>query len=62
MERNLAVVLPVPNGAYRERILAAAERHGFRAGFFSNEREAAPALPEAEVILGQSAFLARNAR
>ena len=61
MERILTVVLPVPNGAYRERILAAAERHGFRAEFFSNEREAAPALPEAEVILGQSAFLARNA-
>lgn len=61
MERIMAVVLPVPNGAYRERILAAAGRYGFRAEFFANEREALPALPEAEVILGQSAFLARNA-
>ena len=61
MERNLVVVLPVTEAKHRERILAAAVRHGFSVQFFANGQEALPELSKAEVVLGQSAFLAQNA-
>ena len=61
MNRKLAVVLPALNDCYREQILAAARRHGFSVSFFTNDQDALPALSDAEVILGQSAFLSRNA-
>ena len=61
MKRNLVVVLPVLREEHRAKILSAAEKHGFTAAFFTNDQEALPALVDAEVILGQSDFLARNA-
>lgn len=61
MRRKLVVVLPVLNDSYCERILATAVPHGFDVSFFTEDRQALPALSDAEVILGQSDFLSRHA-
>ena len=61
MNKKMLIVLPVLNDSCRKQILAAAEQHGFDVSFFTNDHDALSALSDAEVVLGQSAFLSRNA-
>ena len=61
MERALVVVLAGLEEAHRERIAAAAQAHGFSTFFCDSDQEALPLLRNAEIVLGQSAFLAQNA-
>ena len=58
MSRKLTVVLPALEDFHRDRIREAADRLGFQALFFDSEAAAVPELAEAEIVLGQSAFLA----
>ncbi len=61
MGRLLMIVLPVVEKENRKRIETAAEAHGFTVSYYKDEKEALTYLEEAEVILGQSAALAKNA-
>ncbi len=60
MQRKLVTVISVLNEAHREKIRAAAARHGFEALFFDSEAQALPHLSDAEIVFGQSAFFAKN--
>ncbi len=57
MPGKLIVVLPVLEEHHRNRIRAAAEKQGFEALFFSTDREALPALKDAEILFTQSSAL-----
>ena len=59
MSRKLVTVISVLDPGHRERIAAAAEKHGFEALFFDDDLSARPALADAEIVFGQSAALAR---
>ena len=61
MRRKMVVVLPVLGSEYCEQISLSAATHGFDVSFFTEAQEALPALADAEVILGQSELLSRNA-
>ncbi len=61
MSRSLTVVLPDLTEEHISRIRDAAGAHGFECRFFSRSAEALPFLADAEVILGGSPFLSRNA-
>ena len=58
---KLIVVLPNLNETHRHRIRVAAADHGLEVSFFEHTRDSLPALEEAEIILGQSEHLAKNA-
>ncbi|MBQ7454889.1 MAG: D-2-hydroxyacid dehydrogenase [Clostridia bacterium] len=60
MGGKLVVVLPELEERHRSRIRAAAEKNGFEALFLEGNAQALPHLADAEIILGQSAFLAKN--
>lgn len=61
MRRKMVVVLPVLGSEHCEQISLSAATHGFDVSFFTEAQEALPALADAEVILGQSELLSRNA-
>ena len=61
MRRKMVVVLPVLGSEHCEQISLSAAAHGFDVSFFTEAQEALPALADAEVILGQSELLSRNA-
>ena len=61
MSRNLIVLLPGLEDSLRSRIREAAESAGFLAAFPENEAEAAPLLPDAEIIFSLSSALADSA-
>ena len=61
MKRKMIVSIAQLTGGQRERILAAAERHGFEALFLDREEDALQALDGAEILFSQSAALARHA-
>ena len=61
MRRKMVVVLPVLLPEHREKIGLSAASHGFEVTFFAEAQEALSALMDAEVILGQSELLSRNA-
>ena len=61
MERKLIVVLDGLEESLRENIRKAAEQHGFSVSFYGRSSEALPFLTDAEIVLGQSAVLAKNA-
>lgn len=61
MRRKMVVVLPVLGSEQCEQISLSAATHGFDVSFFTEAQEALPALADAEVILGQSELLSRNA-
>ena len=61
MRRKMVVVLPVLDAEHREQISLSAARYGFDVSFFTEAQEALPALADAEVVLGQSELLSRNA-
>lgn len=61
MSRSLVVVLPDLTEEHISRIQHAAAQHGFDYRFFSRPAESLPFLAEAEVILGGSPLLSRNA-
>lgn len=61
MERKLIIVLDGLEEFLRKRIRNNAEQHGFSVNFFKNSTEALPYLADAEIVLGQSAVLAKNA-
>lgn len=61
MIRKMVAVLPLPEKSLRERLKNAAEAHGFLWKHFTSDEEALPDLKDAEILLGQSAFLAKNA-
>ncbi len=61
MERKIVVAIPVLNEAHRQAIAAAARTHGYSAYFFNSDEEALPHLADAEIVFGQSAFLAQRA-
>ena len=61
MTRKLIVAIAALEARHREAIADAARRHGFEVRFFNSDAEALPQLPEAEIVFGQSALLAKNA-
>ena len=61
MSRNLVVAIAALKETHRETIAAAAKQHGFTVRFFNSDQEALPALADAEIVFGQSAFLAQHA-
>ena len=61
MTRKLIVAIAALEARHREAIADAARRHGFEVRFFTSDAEALPQLPEAEIVFGQSALLAKNA-
>ena len=61
MSRNLIVVFPGLPERHAARILAAAGSRGFRCRFFTEVSGALPFLDSAEVVLGNSPDLSRNA-
>ena len=61
MNRSMIVVLPALRSEHRARILAAAEARDFQVSFFTQAQDALPKLQDAEVVLGVSDFLSRNA-
>lgn len=58
---KIAVVLPELPEDHRRRITEAAAARGMSVRFFASAEDSLPFLPEAEIILGQSDVLARNA-
>ncbi len=60
MPRKLVTVNPALDGHHIEKIRAAAEKNGFEALFFRENAQALPHLTDAEIVFGQSAFLAQN--
>lgn len=62
MSRSLVVVLPDLTKEHISRIQQVAEQHGFECRFFDRSAESLPSLADAEVILGGSPFLSRNAQ
>ena len=61
MQRTLVAAIRELTRKQREEIRRAACAHGFEALFFDSPEDALPALADAEVVFGQSEFLARNA-
>ena len=61
MQRTLVAAIRELTRKQREEIRRAACAHGFEALFFDSPEDAMPALTDAEVVFGQSEFLARNA-
>ena len=61
MSRSMVVVLPDLTEGHISRIRETAQQHGFECRFFSRPDESLPSLADAEVILGGSPFLSRNA-
>ena len=60
MSRKLITAISALEGRHREKIREAAERNGFEALFFDSDEQALPFLKDAEIVFGQSAFLAEN--
>ena len=54
MKRKMIVSIAQLTGGQRERILAAAERHGFEALFLDREEDARQALDGAEILFSES--------
>ena len=61
MSRKLIVVVPDLTASQTANICEKAEQKGFESLFFTEESDSLPYLQEAEVILGRSPFLSRNA-
>ena len=61
MIRKMVAVLPLPEESLREQLKNAAEARGFLLKHFVSDEDALPELEDAEILLGQSAFLAKNA-
>ena len=62
MNRKLIAVLPVLEESLLNRLQEAAETHGFEFFFFHTDEEAFSEAADAEIILGQSPELARQAK
>ena len=60
MKKQLVVVNPALEEKHRRLIGSAAEKHGYSVLFFAEAESALPALREAEIVFGQSPFLAQN--
>lgn len=60
MTRKLVVVLSALEDKHRAQILQAAERNGFEALFFDDQRQAMQALADAEIVFGHGAELSRR--
>ena len=60
ISRKIITVIDILKEPHREAIRAAAEKHGFEALFFQEEKEALPDLADAEIVFGQSDILARH--
>ncbi len=58
---SLVILLPGLAETHRKKIMDAASRHGLQVHFCESYAEALPLLPEAEIILGQSPELTKNA-
>ena len=61
MSRKLIVVVPDLTAGQTAEIRKKAEQKGFETLFFKEESDCLPYLQEAEVILGRSPFLSKNA-
>ena len=61
MNRKMVVVLPVLSPKHREQIRLCAASNGFAVSFFAEAQDALPTLADAEIVLGQSELLSRNA-
>ena len=61
MSRKLIVVVPDLTASQTANICEKAEQKGFESLFFTEESDSLPYLQEAEIILGRSPFLSRNA-
>ena len=60
MSRKLVTAIAALDEKHRALIRAAAEKNGFEALFFDSDAQALPHLADAEIVFGQSAFLAKN--
>ena len=60
MSRRIVIAIAELEACHRERIASAAKEHGFEACFFNSDEAALPALADAEIVFGQSDFLAKN--
>ena len=59
--RSLVIVMPDLTAAQKESVCRAADRHGFACRFFEEPAQSLPFLEDAEVVVGSSPFLSRNA-